>query len=49
MTNLIKYATYIGAGVVADIAEPAERGSFFGLFNIGPMVRISSYVCALEH
>lgn len=27
-----------GAGVVADIAVPAERGSFFGFFNIGPMV-----------
>ncbi|EIM87227.1 MFS general substrate transporter [Stereum hirsutum FP-91666 SS1] len=28
----------LGAGVVADIAVPAERGSFFGFFNIGPMI-----------
>ncbi|TFK94393.1 MFS general substrate transporter [Polyporus arcularius HHB13444] len=28
----------LGAGVVVDIAAPAERGSFFGMWNIGPMV-----------
>ena len=28
----------IGAGVIADIAAPAERGSFFGFWNIGPMI-----------
>ncbi|KAI0778343.1 MFS general substrate transporter [Trametes elegans] len=28
----------LGAGVIADIAAPAERGSFFGMWNIGPMV-----------
>ncbi|RPD67367.1 MFS general substrate transporter [Lentinus tigrinus ALCF2SS1-7] len=28
----------LGAGVIADIAAPAERGSFFGIWNIGPMV-----------
>ena len=27
-----------GAGVIADIAAPFERGSFFGLWNIGPMI-----------
>ena len=29
---------FAGAGVIADIAAPAERGSFFGIWNIGPMV-----------
>lgn len=33
---LTHYGT--GAGVIADIAAPAERGSFFGMWNIGPMV-----------
>ncbi|KAI0756845.1 MFS general substrate transporter [Daedaleopsis nitida] len=28
----------LGAGVIADVAAPAERGSFFGMWNIGPMV-----------
>ncbi|KAI0068153.1 MFS general substrate transporter [Artomyces pyxidatus] len=28
----------LGAGVIADIATPAERGGFMGLFGIGPMV-----------
>lgn len=28
----------LGAGVIADIATRAERGSFFGLYAIGPMV-----------
>ncbi|KAI0931697.1 hypothetical protein AcV5_004875 [Taiwanofungus camphoratus] len=28
----------LGAGVIADIAAPHERGGFFGLWNIGPMV-----------
>ncbi|KAI0735015.1 MFS general substrate transporter [Earliella scabrosa] len=28
----------LGAGVIVDIAAPAERGSFFGIWNIGPMV-----------
>lgn len=27
-----------GAGVVADISEPHERGTFFGFMGIGPMV-----------
>ena len=29
----------LGAGVIADIATRAERGGFFGLFSLGPMVR----------
>ncbi|EKM49555.1 uncharacterized protein PHACADRAFT_178975 [Phanerochaete carnosa HHB-10118-sp] len=28
----------LGAGVIADITERAERGNFFGLYNLGPMV-----------
>ncbi|PCH33996.1 MFS general substrate transporter [Wolfiporia cocos MD-104 SS10] len=28
----------LGAGVVADIAAPHERGMFFGVWNAGPMV-----------
>ncbi|EIW87053.1 MFS general substrate transporter [Coniophora puteana RWD-64-598 SS2] len=28
----------LGAGVIGDIATPSERGGFYGLFNIGPMV-----------
>jgi len=28
----------IGAGIIADIATPAERGGFFGLFGVGPLV-----------
>lgn len=31
----------LGAGVIADIATRSERGGFFGLFSLGPMVRIS--------
>ncbi|KIO08639.1 hypothetical protein M404DRAFT_997569 [Pisolithus tinctorius Marx 270] len=27
----------LGAGVIGDIATPAERGSFFGLFSVGPL------------
>ncbi|KAJ6526926.1 MFS general substrate transporter [Mycena vulgaris] len=27
----------LGAGVIGDISEPAERGGFFGVYNIGPM------------
>ncbi|KAG0702033.1 major facilitator superfamily domain-containing protein [Suillus ampliporus] len=28
----------LGAGVIGDIATPAERGGFFGVFTIGPQV-----------
>jgi len=27
----------LGAGIIADIATPAERGGFFGLFGVGPL------------
>ncbi|CAE6416731.1 unnamed protein product [Rhizoctonia solani] len=28
----------LGAGVISDIATPAERGGFVGLFSLGPMI-----------
>lgn len=28
----------LGAGVISDIATPAERGGFIGLFTLGPMI-----------
>ncbi|OLN87208.1 Quinidine resistance protein 2-like protein 1 [Colletotrichum chlorophyti] len=28
----------LGAGVVGDISTPEERGGFFGMFNLGPMI-----------
>ncbi|CAE6437019.1 unnamed protein product [Rhizoctonia solani] len=28
----------LGAGVISDIATPAERGGFLGLFTLGPMI-----------
>jgi hypothetical protein len=28
----------LGAGIIADIATPAERGGFFGVFGVGPIV-----------
>ncbi|EIW79693.1 MFS general substrate transporter [Coniophora puteana RWD-64-598 SS2] len=28
----------LGAGVIGDIATPSERGGFYGLFSIGPML-----------
>ncbi|KAJ8519675.1 hypothetical protein ONZ45_g3423 [Pleurotus djamor] len=30
--------TTLGAAVIADIAIPAERGGFFGLYSLGPLV-----------
>ncbi|EKM49547.1 uncharacterized protein PHACADRAFT_214109 [Phanerochaete carnosa HHB-10118-sp] len=30
--------TALGAGVIADITDRAERGHFFGLYSIGPLV-----------
>lgn len=32
------FFTFIGAGVVGDISTRAERGGFFGIFTLGPMV-----------
>ncbi|KAI9507806.1 MFS general substrate transporter [Russula earlei] len=28
----------LGAGIIADISAPAERGGFFGIFGLGPLV-----------
>lgn len=28
----------IGAGIIADIATPAERGGFYGIFTMGPQI-----------
>lgn len=28
----------LGAGVIGDIAERAERGGYLGVYNIGPLV-----------
>ncbi|KAF8898987.1 MFS general substrate transporter [Infundibulicybe gibba] len=28
----------IGAGVIGDISTPAERGGFFGIYSLGPMI-----------
>ncbi|KAI0081828.1 MFS general substrate transporter [Panus rudis PR-1116 ss-1] len=28
----------LGAGVIADVAEQKERGSFYGVYSVGPMV-----------
>lgn len=33
----------LGAGVIADIATRSERGGFFGLFSMGPMVRLQRW------
>lgn len=32
-------AMKLGAGVIADIATRAERGGFFGVYTLGPMVK----------
>ncbi|KZP25436.1 MFS general substrate transporter [Athelia psychrophila] len=37
----------LGAGVIGDIAEPFERGGFFGLFSLGPMVAIGPIIGGL--
>lgn len=33
-----------GAGVISDIATTAERGGFYGLYSIGPMVSDGFYL-----
>jgi MFS family permease len=37
----------LGAGVIGDISTRSERGVFFGLYAIGPMVR--AYMCMLQN
>lgn len=31
-------SAHTGAGVIGDISTREERGGFFGLFTLGPMV-----------
>lgn len=37
----ISFAT--GAGIIADIATPAERGGFYGIFTMGPQVSAGAH------
>ncbi len=39
----------LGAGVIGDIATRAERGGFFGLYAVGPMVRVHSTLYQISH
>ena len=41
----------LGAGVIADIATRAERGSFFGFYSLGAMVSVSplSQITRADH
>jgi hypothetical protein len=34
-----------GAGIIGDIATPAERGGFFGLFGLGALVSAQCGFC----
>ena len=36
--ELLMERLVLGAGVIGDISTPKERGGFFGMFNLGPMV-----------
>ena len=36
--TLFLFSIFVGAGVVGDISTRAERGSFYGLFMLGPLV-----------
>ncbi len=33
--------THLGAGVISDISTPSERGGFYGVYALGPMVGTS--------
>jgi MFS family permease len=35
----------LGAGIIADITIPAERGGFFGVFGVGPIVCVRCAFC----
>jgi MFS family permease len=37
----------IGAGVIGDISTAKERGGFFGLFILGPMVSICILIASI--
>ena len=36
--TLFLFSMSVGAGVIGDISSRAERGGFFGLFMLGPLV-----------
>jgi MFS family permease len=36
--TLLLFSVSVGAGVIGDISSRAERGGFFGLFMLGPVV-----------
>ena len=35
---LFLFSMSVGAGVIGDISSRAERGGFYGLFMLGPLV-----------
>lgn len=37
------YQIFLGARLIGDIATPAERGGYFGLFSLGPVVVLFMY------
>ena len=37
-TSLFLFSKFVGAGVIGDISTRAERGGFYGLFTLGPLV-----------
>ena len=37
----------IGAGVIGDISEPKERGGLYGIYTLGPMVRVETIALML--
>ena len=39
--TLFLFSVSVGAGVVGDISSGAERGGFYGLFMLGPLVNSS--------
>ncbi len=41
--------TTTGAGVIGDIAIPAERGGFFGIYSLGPLVILVALVQRGRH
>ena len=36
--TIFLFSMSVGAGVVGDISSGAERGGFYGLFMLGPLV-----------
>ena len=39
----------LGAGVIADVAETKERGTFYGFWYIGPMVSSRLHAVSLNY